>query len=964
MGDPIDQLHAAWQQNPDEARTVALCDALVGTRKISLVQEVGGFASRSLNTSAPALTAAGRMYIAVGYLADAQAVLVSAGKVAPREPSVYRWLGEVLLRRGDADRAEKVFERALQLGARDADARMWLDRARVFKPVQERAGTGAVEREVARTLGSSGNQLAVPSVDEITLNRPPLEEQEAPTAERPMLAPRAAGAPASALPKTALSRQEPQPPPSRAVPQASPAPAPAQRTKLSAQAVAPPTSANGPASSEPKMFAAPAQAQPQPQFPASARGFHDDTATVVAPPVVSPSAPQPRSERRLPAIGTLAAPVARPAASSRTLEDGEKPRTPRANEVLDALAVAGIFDREASLLPSTWATPDRAATRKRSFIVLGIASVFLVGGLFGTLHYVRKQRLQAYAEAGQILTTVETDLAAAHTAALPDIEQRMGVAFDKDSRSPRAALDWLRERTVSGLLKGGQEIAFEDALGRAKEVGVGEDKTAFARVASFLFPGDTVAATQQLARMDALGANDAYYQLVAGATLERSGDVRAQERYAAALKLDPTLFLAELYLTRARIMDPNADPAQAAAMAAAFRAKYKDRAEGAALVALAWAQDPSARMGAPPPEVAETTTRAGELPVALAGAPAAVGAVIALAKHDLPKAGTELDAALSKVDGPVMAVWLGELALDLDDEVRARKAALAAVSYAPLYPPARVLAARVELLGDHLDVASQAVDSLDPSTAEVALVRAAVAYERLDEDGLSRAFAALAPAAKGSAELAALQVAPAALEGKLAVPADQLVALGTSPAPFGARIAADVALDRGDLASAQTIIAGMRPDIPLNALRRARLARYSGKMGEAAAASTAAMAGVPGPRTLAERVLVLSATNANDQATQLLARAPQGPLTSWLSAYVAASAGKTEDAKGRVSSLDPPPDLAPVLVRRAAAMALGAVKDQKRGKPLVTALLAAGDTNPDVVAAAKGLGMTVPTPRK
>ena len=172
-----------------------------------------------------------------------------------------------------------------------------------------------------------------------------------------------------------------------------------------------------------------------------------------------------------------------------------------------------------------------------------------------------------------------------------------------------------------------------------------------------------------------------------------------------------------------------------------------------------------------------------------------------------------------------------------------------------------------------------------------------------------------------------------------------------------------MALDRGDLASAQTILASMRPDIPLNALRRARFSRYSGKMDEAVAASAAAMSGVPGPRTLAERVLVLSATNVPadlQTAATLLARAPQGPLTTWLSAYVAATAGKTEDARGKVSSIDLPPDLAPLLVRRAAAMALGAIKDQKRGKPLVASLLAAGDLNPDVIAAAKALGMPVP----
>ena len=61
-------------------------------------------------------------------------------------------------------------------------------------------------------------------------------------------------------------------------------------------------------------------------------------------------------------------------------------------------------------------------------------------------------------------------------------------------------------------------------MARAKDVGVPEEKYAFARVASFLFQGDTAGAAAVLPRWDGPAAGDAWYQLVAGATLERAGD--------------------------------------------------------------------------------------------------------------------------------------------------------------------------------------------------------------------------------------------------------------------------------------------------------------------------------------------------------------------------------------------------------------------------------------------------------
>ena len=137
MTESIDDLYARWQKNPTVPQTVALCDALCGSTRGDLVDIVGSHASRQLDVAA--LTAAARMYTETGRLDDAQQVLIAAGRLAPRDGDVYRWLGEVLLRRGDAERAEKVLERALQFGAKDPTANAWLERARSLLPTQQSA---------------------------------------------------------------------------------------------------------------------------------------------------------------------------------------------------------------------------------------------------------------------------------------------------------------------------------------------------------------------------------------------------------------------------------------------------------------------------------------------------------------------------------------------------------------------------------------------------------------------------------------------------------------------------------------------------------------------------------------------------------------------------------------------------------------------------------------------------------
>ena len=144
----IDDIFERWQREPSVPRTVELCEALRGSNREDLVDIVGSHATRMGNV-APVLAAA-RMYMDAGRLDEAQTTLIGAGKLAPRDGDIYRLLGEVLLRRGDAERAEKVFERAIGFGTTAPDIHTWLERARSLIPTQLAAGMQAVVDDVAR----------------------------------------------------------------------------------------------------------------------------------------------------------------------------------------------------------------------------------------------------------------------------------------------------------------------------------------------------------------------------------------------------------------------------------------------------------------------------------------------------------------------------------------------------------------------------------------------------------------------------------------------------------------------------------------------------------------------------------------------------------------------------------------------------------------------------------------------
>ncbi len=914
------------------------------------------------------LIAVARMYVDAKKLTEAQSVLVAAGKTAPREPDIYRWLGEVLLRRGDADRAEKVLERSIQLGTRDGDARLWLERARVFKPMQTKAGARAVAAEVAHATSQSSPDLPRPPLDSMsdttTLVRDipagiaSLGEDNGVTARRPSAASLGlntgaaarSGIASGAVGASGASFEPMYPKDAETMPGRVPMSGPYEQSVdvdlnavLPAPAGMPPSARNRPSPPSPLPPARPApqpaaRPAPQPDARPSPRPFAE-------PPQGAAAIARPK-QGRMPTEPTVA-----------IAEFASAPPHPR--DVLDALALAGVFEPPSGgSAVASWDRPEPSRARKRATILVGVATVALIGGGIGAFFYVHHQRDLAHAQAEGILATVDADLDSSKPDVLPADEKSLATVFELDSRSPHAALTWLHERAVVGLLKSGGDIAFEGATTRARDVGVPDEQTAFAQIGSFLFQGDTAGAAALLSKWDAKASGDAWYELLAGQALERAGAPQARDRFAAAAKIAPSLVIAQVALARATAID--GDTQSAADLAKAFRTKFPDRVEGAALVALAWGRD-AGRSDQAPPDADEVVKRAAELPLSLLFVPHAINALRAVDKHAYQDASKEVNAGLAVADGPGAAAWLGSIAILAGDEALARKAALAAVSFSAVYPPARMLAARVALLGDRLDEALKATEDLEATSPEVAVVRAASAYERGDAESLQLALAALPADEQKLGFLQPLALAGAVLAGKATTPTTEVVAMSDDESPWADLVSMDIALDRGDTDTADKIASAWKgtEDRPLRAIRLARLARYKNDLdGADHLSQTALDRGTVTARVLIERAMVLVARNRAGEVAPLLSKYPLvlGPLSTWLGAYATASGGKPDDAKGKTSQIDPPPALAPVYSRVVAAAALAAMKDKKRGIDYVAELLGSGNQDPDLTAAALAFG--------
>ncbi|HMI84438.1 MAG TPA: tetratricopeptide repeat protein [Polyangiaceae bacterium] len=914
----------SWQRQPDERSTIALCELLATSGETQLVEQVGKRASIKFASNPTVLVAIARMYVGASRLGEAQGLLVAAGKMAPRDPEAFRWLGEVLLRRGDAERAAKVLDQAMALGRNDSDTASWSQMANSYLELQKRSGTQAVVAALSRVL----MQRSLP---------PPRS-----AAPPPRPAPSSLASLDDDYSDTEMTivRNDP-----IAIANSRRSSVPPRLTESSPRQMAGLFAPAGKSASR-----APSMPPPPPRVELASADVDmvsadDETGRIGAPPMDAP----PEHDNGFPSFAMPGESGADLVADSPTPERPQS-RTLPPREVLGALQLTGVFEPSEGREAGTWDTPPK--TRTRFSTMLLVLTAIVVGIGIGVLLYVRDVRAKHALEAKSLNSEVATLLRAGKVADLSITETKLSQAFDLDPNSAQTALLWVTNRVLRLLEAEGESQGIDSAIARARQTGVPEVELAFARIGSFIAQGDTAGAAALLPQWDGPAKKNAYYQLLAGVALERAGDLRAAERYQLAVNLDPELLPAQVLLARAVILE--GDRLKGLEIVRHIRSKWQNRAETSALAALAWARD-SAR-GPAPLEAEQTKAHKDELPVALRAVPGAIDALQSIEKNSVLDARSAIVRALATATTPGVATWLGSLALQMGDEALARRAALQAVSFSAVYPPARVLAARVALAGGRLDEALNAVNELNASLPDVAIVRASVAYERVDPDGVALALETLPADARTRPEMAALFRAVDVLKGNIALEPAALRALAAPEVAWGDVIAIDAALDTGNLTVANELIDRFRDtkDRPPRALRVARHLRYTDRAADAEAPSSQAAA-MPTARTVVERILVLLATNKGDEARSFIAKNAQvlGPMASWVLCYIDADGPRLAESRAKAALLDPPSPMTPLLWRVVAALAMGDLGDKKRGLPYVRNLVKSFPKNPDVLIAAQ-----------
>jgi predicted Zn-dependent protease len=1035
----LDDLLKAWRRNPDADSTVALCTYVGASGQEALVREIGTTAEQWHTQDATVMLSVGRMYLDASLLPEAQASLVAAGKADAANPKAYRYLGEVLLRRGDALRAEKVLARAIQLGLEDAETKHWHDRATFYIPLQKRVGAPAVAAEAARSLPKvlsipapqlrpqpfAGEEPTNPrarradSVEEISQveELPPTTQEVLPQHTRNKrartmigVAPPAGGvAPggrvlyqgqAARAAAAAAPSRSPAQTPARAAVQASRAPA--QPRTLPSPAPPRPdpddvtdryvsdeleTGRNGVALEPLEPDEATQIARLRNPFDAPTRPGGQDKPFAPAPvgklPALVPP-PAPAIARAVPALvpplpaaappgprPALVVPVAPPTSGTQPdpfpafvegtpgESDAIEPEAlydgpPAPSVVLEHLARVGMFEPAGGTAPA-WEQPPKQRTRGNWLLLT--ACVLLAGAGIGAWQYARQVKAERATRAVALTNEVERMLESGGPAELRATDQKLSQAFDLDSRSSRAARLWLENRVLRALLLDEESRGIDSAIYRGRAVGLPEKDLAFGRMAAFLVEGDLAGAAAQLPKWDKEAGHDAMYQLAAGAVLERAGDIRAIERYEAARSLDPKLLAADILLARLALLELGKERAMPALEA--LTAKVGDAPVVKALKALAWVVDP-ARGDEPPPDAKLGAEDVAKLPAPLLCVPPMLEAARSVRAGDHEKLARSLDQAIRSADSPALATDLGFLAIEAGDEPLARKAALRAVSFAAMYPRARTLAARVALLGGRIDEAQKAVEELEPTSADVAVVRAVAAYESLEPSDVDAALKVLGDA-QSSHTFAGLAAGSGVLLGTKYPAAADAAALRDPSVPWGEIIVTDALLDQGDVAGADRVLAARSADalMPVHLLRLARLRRYQGKTAEAVSASARALEGNVTAPLLVERTYDLVAADDAASARTLIAKYPVvlGPLSGWLAAFVDAHAkDKNEQAQAvaRVAKLDLPPDASPLAIRILALRAL-VVTGDKRAKPYLATVARRSGKHPDVQLAIKDL---------
>jgi len=364
-------------------------------------------------------------------------------------------------------------------------------------------------------------------------------------------------------------------------------------------------------------------------------------------------------------------------------------------------------------------------------------------------------------------------------------------------------------------------------------------------------------------KLDASLKDDPLALLVSGILLERVGKVElAAERYQGAQKAQAEWHLPGVYAARLALLTQGADAGkpQVEKLRDAARVDPNLGVISRGLNALSWVVD-AARVRELPDTAKLAQAEQARLPPVLAQVPSLVELVQAMLDED-DDLKPRLEKAIEGADGPALLVQLAGFAAATNQEELVDDAIARVQTFAKGYTPAKALAARMQLSKGDFAAARQTAKA---AGLDVSGIDAVEAYEYQDAKNLARALDAMPSADKDKPEYAALLLAEGILNGHQYPSASELESVMQGNGLWAELIAADAALDQGDLKRAQAIIKTWADNerTPLHQIRVARYERYKGRTRTAVNLSEKALE----QATTSSRALIehLSALLADDR---------------------------------------------------------------------------------------------------
>jgi tetratricopeptide (TPR) repeat protein len=552
-GQELDTRLLRFRTRPGSEDAARLATDLLNANRTSDALEIAAAGLRASPDDLDLLMVEGRAELSGGDLLKAQAALLKAARVGSTRKEPYRFLGEVLLKRGDPQRAAKVLERARGIDPADRAIQALHERAQRLAKIAETDHETAAQKSRASFVPPT----PVADVEERTMVRPELSERLAAVTKE-----KAAQILDDGLDEDSATRVGP--PPTAREARAMPAPRP-MAPKIDPPKLDPPKLDPPPAiesSTTPGGFVAPVRAGEGPRQAPSRR----------PPPLPPREEPAPAIETPAPISGGTPSPFEAPSEEVETPvafadSDEAPPPEPEPDEplgehagepedpdaVLEMLRREGIFEPPTGE-PATW-SPRKDAKIERTTIgwVLGgvwvLAIGAAVGGWYGWQEYVR----QRHAQAAALVDQARAEALAGDHEDLVDAERHLREARDLDPHATSNPTVLLFVHAQRALEDGAFEIGYlAPTVARAERTG--GDPSYLHAASAIVAAGNSNAPLARTENDAALAGapDDGVVLYLVGRLGQRLGDEHALEHLEAATQRDPQLAAAAIALAEAR----------------------------------------------------------------------------------------------------------------------------------------------------------------------------------------------------------------------------------------------------------------------------------------------------------------------------------------------------------------------------------------------------------------------------